>query len=152
MNWIAIHAARLVVYSLLFIAFAAFFELDGYRRGEKKLFDYQGKQAAARIAVIEKTRIIEDETTTLLLDDLDNLRRLYDRERMRNRTAGGQPLSIAAANLQTCPNDAGERLPVRDAAGMLDEVESAISAIIAAGDAEIIKYRRLWERDTKLSQ
>ncbi len=63
-------------------------------------------------------------------------------QRVRNAgpgTVSVPSLSSAAASLGSCP-DGGDA-----AARLMAEVESRVTAILEAGDREIVKYRELWE-------
>lgn len=54
MIWLLGNWQRIAVYAVVAALIAGMLELDGYRRGEKRLWEYQAKEAAARIAIIEK--------------------------------------------------------------------------------------------------
>lgn len=48
-NW-----QRLLIYGVVALLIAGMLELDGYRRGEKKLFEYQAKQAIEAVKIVQK--------------------------------------------------------------------------------------------------
>lgn len=45
---------RILVYGVLAFLVLSLAELDGYRRGEKKLWEYQASQATAAVAIVVK--------------------------------------------------------------------------------------------------
>src|SRR4051812_47633005 len=45
---------RFLVYGVIALLACALLELDGYRRGEKKLWDYQAKQATEAVHIVVK--------------------------------------------------------------------------------------------------
>lgn len=55
---------RILVYSALVVLVLSLAELDGYRRGEKKLFEYQAKQATAAVAVVVKRGAVTERIVT----------------------------------------------------------------------------------------
>jgi lysozyme len=62
-NW-----QRILAYGLVLILFAGILELDGYRRGERKLWEYQAKQAKAAVPVIVKQGATTERVVTQYRD------------------------------------------------------------------------------------
>lgn len=58
--WITANITRICVYAALAVFVAGFFELDGYRRGEKQLFDYRAEQAMAAVVVVRKIEKVKE--------------------------------------------------------------------------------------------
>jgi hypothetical protein len=55
---------RILVYSALAGLVLSLAELDGYRRGEKKLYEYQAKQATAAVAIVVKRGAVTERVVT----------------------------------------------------------------------------------------
>lgn len=58
--WLTENITRICIYAALGITVAGFFELDGYRRGEKQLFDYKAEQAVAAVAIVTKIEKVKE--------------------------------------------------------------------------------------------
>lgn len=56
--------ARVLIYGLLASLFAACGFLDGYRRGELKLFEYKADQAKAAVKIVTKQGAITEKVVT----------------------------------------------------------------------------------------
>lgn len=64
MSWFFANWQRLALYAVIVLLVAGMLELDGYRRGELKLFDYQAKEAAATVVIITKQGKVTEKVTT----------------------------------------------------------------------------------------
>lgn len=64
MIWLLANWQRLALYGVVALLIAGMLELDGYRRGEKKLFDYQAKEAAASVVIITKQGKVTEKVIT----------------------------------------------------------------------------------------
>lgn len=62
-NW-----QRIVAYGVIALLLAGMLELDGYRRGEKKLYEYQAEQAQAAVPVIVKQGTVTEKIVTKYRD------------------------------------------------------------------------------------
>lgn len=151
--WIAANATRILVYLGLAVALAMFFELDGFRRGELKLYDYQAKEAAASVALVVKTNTIvkdaDDSALMALQSDYGELGERYAaaRRMLDQSRAKGNSIPAAAPG-----NEAGckiARFP-DSVIGCVDE--NKVVEMIEYGDREIAKLRALYERDLRLSR
>lgn len=158
--WLAANAARIAIYTGLGALVIAFAFLAGYSRDELKLFDYQAKEATARVAIVTKTltiiREVENAADAGLIADNARLRILYDAaKRAPSLSAAlGNPLACKPNN-SPVPPDAGRStlyngVPIANR--VLDDLEGAVHSILAAGDTEIAKFRRLAERDNALAK
>lgn len=58
--WITENLTRIAVYAALGLMLIACGWLDGYRRGELKLFEYQAKEATATIALVKKIEKVKE--------------------------------------------------------------------------------------------
>lgn len=58
-NW-----QRFLVYGVVALLIAGMLELDGYRRGERKLWEYQAKEAAARVVIVTKQGTVTEKVVT----------------------------------------------------------------------------------------
>lgn len=54
-NW-----QRFAVYAALIALVLGMAELDGYRRGEKKLWEYQAEQARAAVVIVKKIEVVKE--------------------------------------------------------------------------------------------
>jgi hypothetical protein len=55
---------RFLVYGVIVLLACALLELDGYRRGEKKLWDYQAKQATEAVRIVTKRGEVTERVIT----------------------------------------------------------------------------------------
>lgn len=55
---------RVAVYAALAFLILSLAELDGYRRGEKKLYEYQAQQATAAVAIVVKREAATERVVT----------------------------------------------------------------------------------------
>jgi hypothetical protein len=62
-NW-----QRYLVYGALLAAVAGLLELDGYRRGERKLWEYQAEQARAAVPVVVRQGKVAEKVVTVYRD------------------------------------------------------------------------------------
>ncbi len=57
-NW-----QRILVYAALAVLILSLAELDGYRRGERKLYEYKAEQATKEVAFVTKVLLLRGEVT-----------------------------------------------------------------------------------------
>lgn len=55
---------RVAIYASLAALLLGMAELDGYRRGEKKLYEYQAEQANAAVAIVTKRGAVTEKVIT----------------------------------------------------------------------------------------
>lgn len=152
--WLAEHGTRILVWGAVILMLILCGELDGYRRGQLKLYEYQAEEARKSAAIVTKvvtqTRTVENAADAKLKNDFDSLHAQY--AILRNH-AGSQAASLSSAvnQLAACHADAGKQPRVQDIGRVLDDVENAILGILETGDTEIAKYRALYKRDQELS-
>lgn len=68
LNFVLGNWQRFAVYALIASLAAGMFELDGYRRGVQKLYDYQVEQAKAAIPVIIRQGTVTEKVVTKYRD------------------------------------------------------------------------------------
>lgn len=143
---------RVLVYGTAGLIFLAAAWLHGYSKGEQKLYEYQAKDATSKVIIVTRIQKAEREIDNEKLHDLQNdYDALYiDYLWMHDDAKGSNTLSSAASVIRACP-EIGQQ-GIKDAAGILADVETGILGILEKGDFEIAKYRRLYERDVKLSE
>jgi hypothetical protein len=131
---------RFLVYGALVLAIAAFLELDGFRRGEKRLFEYQAEQARAAVKVITRIERVKEEVRVPYLKREVQIQTVY------------VPIEKEAANVpsRSACNVTRGWVRVHDAAaGDSGRIEGAVddaadSGIAEARAAEVVtgNYRR----------
>lgn len=127
--------ARVLVYGLLAALFTACGFLEGYRRGELKLFDYQAKEAAATLVVVTKQGKVTEKVITKYV-------KVQGETRIVTETIEKEVVRYAEANPGYCLDAAWGRLHDRAAANTLSEptglADGAERAPTAAGALEAV--------------
>jgi hypothetical protein len=118
---------RILVYSALASLVLVLAELDGYRRGEKKLYDYQAKQATAAVAIVVKRGAVTERVVTRYVKILEDRKDAADQIKKEVETY---------ANTSACLDDDWRRLHDAAALGSIPRAPAAADDALRAAGAD----------------
>jgi hypothetical protein len=121
-NW-----QRIAVYAALVGLVLSLAELDGYRRGEKKLYEYQAQQATAAVAIVVKRGAITERVVTRYVKVREDRKEAADEIKKEVETY---------ANTSACLDDDWRRLHDAAAIGALPRAPAAADDALRAAGAD----------------
>lgn len=121
-NW-----QRVAVYAALAVLVLSLAELDGYRRGEKKLYEYQAKQATAAVAIVVKREAATERIVTKYVQVREERKAAADEIKKEVETY---------ANTSACLDDDWRRLHDAAALGTIPRAPAAADDGVRAAGAD----------------